>query len=116
MLACSSEVEQLAVNQKVVGSIPTLPANIKEIIMISQFGINLPDAIYDLWKIKGASKNVKHNHPGLCDLCGVAIDVEDLYYIGATHIGEKQIIYAFTCTDFKCTKWLKEKKLYIKDK
>jgi hypothetical protein len=76
--------------------------------------MNLSGYTFNLWGIEKPSK-AKHNHPGICDLCGAPIDVEDTYYLGLTHIGKKPIM-AFTCISFKCTQWLKVKELFIKDK
>ena len=42
------------------------------------------------------------NHPKVCDLCGKDISKEDTYYAGVTRYN----IFAFTCTDYDCRKWL----------
>jgi hypothetical protein len=57
----------------------------------------------DQWK-KNKPASIPE-HPNHCDLCGTGIGKEDPYYVGKDRHG----IWARTCTDPKCTKWLKYK-------
>jgi hypothetical protein len=67
-----------------------------------------------IWGMK--TPKAKHKHPDLCDLCGAPIKIEDKYYAGFTHSTSKKKVWAFTCLNYNCTRWLIAKKLFEKDK
>jgi len=63
---------------------------------------------------KPASTDPKE--PDVCGLCGQGIAKEDKYYFGYTSYAPDLVIWAYTCTNPACTRWLIAKKLLIKEK
>ena len=61
-----------------------------------------------LWNLrKQHSETTERKPPSKCVFCSVPIKPDDYYYLGYT----KGHIYAETCANYNCTKWL-EKKSY----
>ena len=51
-------------------------------------------------------KDPGFKHPSSCDLCGKVIVEDDYYYIGI----DGQGVFAATCANTNCTRWLKNKR------
>lgn len=62
------------------------------------------------------AKAEAEKEPGACGLCGKKIEKDDDYYIGSTHEDEDRLVWSYTCTQKKCTKWLKSKEKLTKEK
>lgn len=62
------------------------------------------------------AKAEAEKEPSACGLCGKKIEEDDAYYVGFTHETEDKLVWAFTCTQKKCTNWLKHKERKTKEK
>ena len=68
------------------------------------------------WKTADKTSSNIPKEPDVCDLCGKGINKDDTYYLGVTHQTESLIAWAFTCTSWKCIKWLIHKDKRVKEK
>ena len=68
------------------------------------------------WQATRSKKEQFPKEPDVCDLCGKGINKDDIYYLGVTHHTESLIAWAFTCTNWRCVKWLIHKDKRIKEK
>lgn len=64
------------------------------------------DATCDDWEYKGLDRVI-----GLCDLCGTPLTKGEWLYYGF----DRHNIQAFTCTSERCTRWLENGKIKVRN-